>query len=544
MTFDFWNNPIVVSTMRVRFRRSSPAVFGSMYFLALLGLGFLLFYASPSSAYPASNSLDRWVHVYLVTVLSIQSFLSAAIAVSSTRRSINEEVLNQTLDFQRIVSLSPRQILVGKLIGEPAIAYVLVMTSVPVAVWCVILGGGPPVSLPFVYCMQFTTILMFGSLGMLHSLQPPSRRTGNDSGCGLVILAFIILPNLVAGGIANVSNPLVSALVGLFTPILAIVDVANNDPWAHRLPVFAANVPYLLVTPLSQILIAFVCIQAMARRMASNSCLGLSRPTAFGLLAATDLVTAGILFEDVSDAYVDQAIATFALAHLIASILLILLITPTRDALISWLWRFRGKRPLVIDQLFGDRSPNSVAVAFLLVIGILGLAAFLLIPALATDRIRRLPDPATVMIPATVLVAVITVCFGAIQQMVACLTARGATMAGVGTVAVLVVVNLGALFAGILAESKLIVSLCVPLHFVDWMTPNVHRRTDFDPTTDLSLWPSVVAYAFLAAACFAWRRRWLASTAEEVNSKLERMGVRRVSAPIDAPLHSPANSLT
>src|SRR4051812_27686517 len=91
---DFWNNPLVVTAMRLKYRRGSPGTRSILWILALLGLGSLLYHQlaeAPGFRFPTA---------YLVAILSLQSLLSAAIAVGTTSASITSEVTNRTLDFQ------------------------------------------------------------------------------------------------------------------------------------------------------------------------------------------------------------------------------------------------------------------------------------------------------------------------------------------------------------------------------------------------------------------------------------------------------------
>ena len=59
---------------------------------------------------------------------------------------------------------------------------------------------------------------------------------------------------------------------------------------------------------------------------------------------------------------VDQRLASFALAHVLVSLTMTLWITPLREVLLSWIWRFRGQRAWTADALWGNRTENTLAV--------------------------------------------------------------------------------------------------------------------------------------------------------------------------------------
>jgi hypothetical protein len=519
---DFWNNPIVVSAMRVRFRRSSPAIFAAVYFLALVALGVVFHFMMPDARGPRGGLRD-WIHIYLIVVLSIQSLLSAGIAWTATRQSINEEVVNQTLDFQRIVSLSPRQILVGKLLGEPVQAYVLAMASIPLAVWSVLFGGGPPQAIPFVYIIQLTTILMFGSIGLLHSLQPPARRSGGNPGCGMAILAFIVLPNVIVSGATSISHPAVAALFGLTTPIVAIMDVAAHDPWRSRLFVFGLDIPFLLITPISQLFIALVCIQVMIRRLSSPATISLSRPMAYGLLAGLDVITSLLLFDHARFGnQLRPAIVTFWLVHLSACLLLTLGITPTRETLQSWIWRFRRRSPMILDLLIGDRSHNGLALVTFFLIGVVMLAACLVVPVAWVGNVGGVDAATPIAVEMGAAILLFSVFAGFTYQTITILSNRGGAMPAVLFLVVLILINVVPYAIAEITGSRLLQSISLIGHAERWydVSPAPWRPIP-------ALAPLLVLYGALAAAAFLWIGRWIAASANEVDQKLETMRIGR-----------------
>src|SRR5438105_2613260 len=130
MALDFWNNPIVVSAFRVKYRKGGLFRNMAVYLLGLAVIGAAMEYYKARLPVPGD-----WVHYYFYTLMGIQFLVSALTASSATSVSIKNEVVNRTLDFQRIAALSPRQILLGKLFGEPAHAYLSAIASVPLAVF-------------------------------------------------------------------------------------------------------------------------------------------------------------------------------------------------------------------------------------------------------------------------------------------------------------------------------------------------------------------------------------------------------------------------
>src|SRR5262245_59259896 len=115
MTLAFWNNPLVVSAFRVKYRRGAISATLLIYTVVLASAGLGLEY------------YDRqflphipWATKFILGILGAQLAVSAFWAITATAKSVHTEVTNRTLELQRIAALGPRQILLGKLLGEPA----------------------------------------------------------------------------------------------------------------------------------------------------------------------------------------------------------------------------------------------------------------------------------------------------------------------------------------------------------------------------------------------------------------------------------------
>ena len=104
MRIDFWNNPIVVSAFRVKYRRGGLFNVAALYLLLLTAGGVVLFYY-----YDLFRGGWPWARTYFVCLMSLQFIVSTVIAASATSASMRTEVASRTLDFQRIAALSPRQ---------------------------------------------------------------------------------------------------------------------------------------------------------------------------------------------------------------------------------------------------------------------------------------------------------------------------------------------------------------------------------------------------------------------------------------------------
>ena len=381
MHLDFWNNPLIVSSLRIRYRRGSLMNVLTTYFLVLVAGGAILFYYRARVPGPFPHNL-------LLGVLGAQFLISFIAASSTTSGSLRNEVVNRTLDFQRIATLSPFQILTGKLLGEASFAFLSIIPTIPLTVYCcLILGveGMNLLNLVLVYVTVLTTTILSGSLGLLQPLETdPSGKVKPANNLGAVMLGsfFCCVPALVTGGTSLLMRPWSAALVGVFTPIPTFVGIHQNDPWQYSLLFFGQHIPFILFTPISQLVLAGLILHAMIRRLVNPSRTIISRRVAFLLLFAFDLIVAGIFYDDLQRFSLLIRTAAFWLAHSLYAIFLVSLVTPNRDSLWSWLWRFRGRSSWLHDRALGDRSVNTLVLVIIAGIGLFDYLGLVILPAI------------------------------------------------------------------------------------------------------------------------------------------------------------------
>ena len=526
MRLDFWNNPIVVSAFRVKYRRSGPFAITSLYVVAILIAWSLLQHYQSELIYP-------WLRIFFVGLISAQFAISAALAVTATSTSMNQEVANRTLDLQRIAALSPTQILLGKLLGEPAIAYLLAMTTIPFAVICGLLGVASPAVIVLLYVNVVTTTLLLGSLGLITKLDAPERTQGGI-GCGMGTIVVLVLVQLMVNLRFMLTSPWSEALVGLITPIPILYGVFNGLPWERGLALFGAKIPFLLVTPIAQSLLATLCFKIMTRRLVNPLETSFSKPFAYVVLLTTDLLAAAMLYDPTSIILAPTRLAAaFCLVHLLASGLLVFAITPSRESLWSWFWRFRGRLPKLVDLVRGERSENVAALFIFAALGIVSLVGFVIVPAAARNLQayrNELPTIAAVA-GATVL---LLFSLGTLKQWLALIAGRG-----------------GFSFFVVLATMVALPHALGEYYKLDWLqslSPSPHFARWLSGSTPLPLLPLVAVYGPLFMAARMGVSRRLSAQIALVEEKLRRMQAEAAASgsrppeSINTMAHAPGSS--
>jgi hypothetical protein len=420
-------------------------------------------------------------------LLTLQFIVSTVIAAGTTSASMRSEVASRTLDLQRIAALSPRQILLGKLLGEPALAYLLAMATLPLATWCVLLGGVVPEVLLLVYVNLATTTLLAGSVGLLNKVELPIGKA--DSG--------------------------MATLAGLLTPIPVFSSIVSNDPWHLGVPFFGFLIPYLFLVPVVQLVLAGLFFQIMVRRLLNPLNPALSKRLAYVVLCGVDAVVAAWLYDPLRMQgpqpwlTLQLRAAAFCLIHLVVSLVLVVAVTPWRETLHSWAWRFRGRLPRLWDLWISDRSENGLALLTFCAIGVLNLLLLVVLP-LGQD-----PSWRAVLPPAVAAVCLI-LSLGTLHQCCVFAAGRNGSVTSflLGTILVVLPDLVGRYY-----QLDLVQALSPSAQFVRWLAT---------PHEALALAPLLLLYVLLGSGCWFALRRWMRLLEGVVDARLRQMGVSKL----------------
>lgn len=520
MQFDFWNNPLVVTAMRLKYRRGSPGVWAALWVLALLGVGALLHYISQTETF-------RFPTAYLVAILGLQCVVSAVIAVISTSSSMNAEVVNRTLDFQRIVTLSPRAILHGKMIGEPALSYFLMIASMPLAAICWGFGAASGSVIFWLYVNLTTFTLMWAAMGLINSLTPPAQaagRTKSGGGAGVVIM-FAVVPQMLIHGRDSLDTPGIGDVVQMLTPIGSLVHLWKDNAWNSSVSFWGLSLPSLLLAPVVQLSVAAWIVAAMSRRLKNPLDPLASKRCSYYTLAVVDLAIAGICYAQWLQGYdATKLVYGYGLAHIVICLIMTFAAVPRRPAILAWIWRRDSSTPRLGELLSADRAEMSGAAVVYGLIGLGMLAIGLVGPMALTATAGRVMPPPQDLAEISLATFVIVVALTLLQQLLVASTSRGGSLMFILFV---VLANLlppicaAALRASSTPVSEEFTESIAALSPVALFASNMQRVG----SPNASAGPLIIAYAALAVICFALLRRVLRREGATVRGKLQAMAV-------------------
>ncbi|HVU87506.1 MAG TPA: hypothetical protein VHD36_09300 [Pirellulales bacterium] len=517
MRCDYWNDPLVVSAFRVRFRGGAPTFLAATYFMGLVALGGILHH------FLADQQNYSWISIYCVALFSIETVLMGLGAMMATHHSMNAEVTNRTLDFQRIAAVPPRDILLGKLVGEPAQAYLMVLAGLPLLVWCWGMGAVTTGVLVPLIVQLATTAFLMGSIGLIHNYDTSADKTKQAGrmirNAAIGMFTIYGLQITIAAPFLT-TNPLTQIPLGALTPIFGIAGLARGAPTADGLPLFDYQIPYLYLTPITQIAIGAIVLHSLARRMISPVNVALSKPLTYAILAVIDVAAAGVVGDPRAMLHtLDSTVAVFCLIHVSASLLMMLAITPGRECLRSWVWRFRGRQSLPRDLLLGERSENVAALAAFCALGLAAAMFLVILPG--AQRLGLTESLATLVSSQADKLAAMCLLMVSLGVFYQWLVSLGPAMAMFFVLTILTIV-VGPHLAGVNLQWPELTAVSPSAQFTHWIA--------HDPPL-LPTWPFFASYgALLLASRWALNRR-LRLSIRTVDATIHRMLAGETAAP-------------
>lgn len=185
-----------------------------------------------SLAEVAAQRSYGWLLLMQFGVLTFWSLLSGAQAISRERE-------RGTWDFQRTTRLSASSLLVGKLLGEPVLAYFILVCSLPITIVLGSIGRVNPVSILSAYLLMIAGALFIGLAGLWLSSLFESRSRG------IGLIGALAMYGVFVGTVGLTDSPF-PGLAG-FSPLLYVLPVLQ--PTRYEVPViFGSQVHWLTMS--------------------------------------------------------------------------------------------------------------------------------------------------------------------------------------------------------------------------------------------------------------------------------------------------------
>jgi hypothetical protein len=168
-------------------------------------------------------------------VLTFWSLLSCTQGISRERE-------RNTWDFQRTTRLLPSELLIGKLLGEPVLAYFIFLCVLPVTLVTGIIGHIPLANILLADFVTFIAAVFIGIAGLWVSILFENKSRGIGLIAGLAIYGMFL-------GSTGLADSPFSGLGG-FSPLTTFLPLLGRVPAVLRPMLFDARVPWLSMTVL------------------------------------------------------------------------------------------------------------------------------------------------------------------------------------------------------------------------------------------------------------------------------------------------------
>jgi hypothetical protein len=263
-------NPCVtIHELRMRMRGPRPFWMMLGYALiatvsVLLTLGIILLedrLRSPTMGFYGERTSDTG-HTAFMVLTFVQLSLIALLMPAYSAGAITMEREKRTLDMVRATLLSPFDVVSGKLVVVMGFAGLLLLTTLPVAAWCVMMGGLGPAQVAQVYIYLFVFSLELSALGFVSSAI--FQRSIAAIGAVYVTIALVfaggpIVYMAVTEAIPHTGSGIISLIVTvvmwgataallLFLAILAGLRLRLRRRWRIGAAVLAVVIAALLVS--------------------------------------------------------------------------------------------------------------------------------------------------------------------------------------------------------------------------------------------------------------------------------------------------------
>lgn len=257
----FWRNPEFVRHRRSELRQTRALAVVTVVVVICVLLGLACWISRQSALEAARRAAEyfdgRWTsqlaqlerrkyidfwQLFFRVLMLVQAGVLTFWSLLSCAQSISGERDRKTWDFQRITRLSPTELLVGKVLGEPVLAYFIGLCCLPIAIVAGLAGHVRLVDIASAYVLILASALFIGLAGIWLSSLLESRSRGIGVIGALGLYAFIA----AAYGFQETNFP----GFGAFSPLTGLLPLLSTAESGRKFvaTLFGAQVSWLLMS--------------------------------------------------------------------------------------------------------------------------------------------------------------------------------------------------------------------------------------------------------------------------------------------------------
>ncbi len=208
-------NPIMLKELRGRMRGTRAFVVITVYLMLMSGFALLLYVLYSASLNDGSGSLQggQIGRTLFTGIVGLELFLVMFIVPAFTAGAITGERERQTYDLLRTTLLSPRALVIGKLLSALFYTLLLLLAAIPLQSLGFLFGGVSIEELILAFVILLVTAITLGTIGLYFSATLQRTQAASIATYGFALLIVVGLP-LIMIVILSVLAPLFLALSG------------------------------------------------------------------------------------------------------------------------------------------------------------------------------------------------------------------------------------------------------------------------------------------------------------------------------------------
>lgn len=248
----FWRNPLLILHVRSELRPARAAMAAAVTLVVCILIAMGCWSADHNDVREFFRDLYAWLLGSQFAVLGVWSAMACGQAVAREREL-------KTFDFLKTTRLTPAELLVGKLLGAPIIAYFAVACTLPVSIVAGLVGGIRPAAVLGSVVLLVAFNLFYSLIGLWGSMLVEKASAGAVGLLGL-------LANLVALLFAD--GPFRGFAALSVAPALFTLHRLREFDIGHVLPtVFGVEVPCVIVSLVLYVLLGAWFVLMIVRNL-------------------------------------------------------------------------------------------------------------------------------------------------------------------------------------------------------------------------------------------------------------------------------------
>jgi hypothetical protein len=247
----FWRNPLLILHVRSELRPARAAMAAAVSLVVCILIAMACWSGNSGHAHGFWHDFYAWL-------LGSQFVLLGVWSASTCGQAVARERELKTFDFLKTTRLTAAEIMVGKLLGAPIVAYFIVICTLPISIVAGLVGGIRLVAVLGAIALLLAFALFYSLAALLGSMLVEKSSSGAVGLLALLTNGFFL---------AFAGSPFKGfAAISIFPAVLSLHGVDSD--LVHLSPtVFGREVPWAILTLVLYVLLGAWLVLMIVRNL-------------------------------------------------------------------------------------------------------------------------------------------------------------------------------------------------------------------------------------------------------------------------------------